>query len=390
MELDKELAAIKKDILANRKGRDPFADPTSWDLINLRLPRRTWPLLVDVSGAAGFLQELPKVFPVDKFHSDTEAHLCWERIGNFYKNQHRYNQAIPIYLALYNHFIAAQNLSGKRIRKGTPLVWISDCYMMMNYPVLSKRCLMLALCENAVHEKGDVPPQSTGTYWRLIINHGLPDSELKRYAKIAYELHLNNPEDTFFPEWIVQRFDKGWMTEVPFPMEAGVYWANGLYIKRLISKLGDGTGRALETLADYILSCMPGCRTMFRKQTASSEFDVVCSMDGIEADFRSELGRYFVCECKDLTDPASFTTIAKFCRVLDSIKSRFGILFSPKGISGEKGTKYAERERLKIYQDRGIVLVVIKRKDLQDVADGGNFINLLRDKYEKVRLDLLP
>ena len=111
-------------------------------------------------------------------------------------------------------------------------------------------------------------------------------------------------------------------------------------------------------------------------------------MEGFEVDFRSEMGRYFVCECKDWSKPTDFTTMAKFCRVLDSTKSRFGILFSKKGISGAEKTTDAEREQLKVFQDRGMVIVVIDEKDLDYVADGGNFINLLRQRYEKIRLDL--
>jgi hypothetical protein len=43
---------------------------------------------------------------------------------------------------------------------------------------------------------------------------------------------------------------------------------------------------------------------------------------------------------------------------------------------------------LKIYQDRGIVIVVVNREDLQPVVEGANFITFLREKYEIVRLDL--
>ena len=111
-------------------------------------------------------------------------------------------------------------------------------------------------------------------------------------------------------------------------------------------------------------------------------------MEGFDVDFRSELGRYFVCECKDWDEPADFTTMAKFCRVLDSVKSRFGILFSKSGIFGEGKTKYADREQLKVFQDRGMVIVVIDGKDLELISEGENFINLLRTKYERVRLDL--
>jgi hypothetical protein len=76
--------------------------------------------------------------------------------------------------------------------------------------------------------------------------------------------------------------------------------------------------------------------------------------------------------------------------VLDSTKSRFGILFSKAGISGQPETKYAAREQLKVFQDRGMVIVVVDKDDLEHVANGGNFTGLLRQKYEEVRLDLSP
>jgi hypothetical protein len=156
----------------------------------------------------------------------------------------------------------------------------------------------------------------------------------------------------------------------------------------LINKLGLEGGKNLKRLAKYMLSCMPGCKTRVRRRTKSTDHDIVCSIEGLEVDFRSELGTYFVCECKDWKDPANVTTMLTFCRVLDSIKSRFGILFSTKGISGQDRTLYAERERLKVYQDRGILILVIGLNNIKYVAEGGDFIILLREKYEKVRLDL--
>jgi hypothetical protein len=111
-------------------------------------------------------------------------------------------------------------------------------------------------------------------------------------------------------------------------------------------------------------------------------------MEGFDVDFRSELGRYFVCECKDWSSPADFTTMAKFCRVLDSFKAKFGILFSRSGISGQRGTAFAALEQLKVFQDRGIVIVVLNLQDLESVAAGKSFISLLRTRYESVRLDI--
>jgi hypothetical protein len=100
-------------------------------------------------------------------------------------------------------------------------------------------------------------------------------------------------------------------------------------------------------------------------------------MEGFDVDFRSELGRYFVCECKDWDKPADFTTMAKFCRMLDSTKARFGILFSREGISGAGKSTNAERGQLKVFQDRGIVIVVIDFADLKAAASGASLIRLL-------------
>jgi hypothetical protein len=191
------------------------------------------------------------------------------------------------------------------------------------------------------------------------------------------------------PEWILQRFDQQWKTEMPSTQEATTYHVTRHYCDYLFGRLGGGDGRDLERLAEYLVGAMPGCRTYLRQRTYSTDHDVIVSVDGPIADFRSDLGRYFVCECKDRKkEKASFSDVAKFCRVLDSVKAKFGIIFSPTGLSGEGEAENADREILKVYQDRGIVIVVVDREDLQRVAQGANFISLLREKYEVVRLDL--
>lgn len=370
-------------------GFDPFDDPRSWDLMNDKLPRDLWESLLDRSSAEKFTQSLPDYFSANRLAADHRMQECWEKVGNFHKNQGRFHDALSIYHALYNQLIAAQEGTRKWMNKATPLIWISDCYLRLGFSVLGKRYLMLAHCEDSIARKGDVPSTGAGgVYFRLVWWYGLPDSDLRRYAREIHDLWKSNPTDALFPEWILQNLDQNWLTEFPSPKEAAFYIANRRYMQYLTNKLGQERGKNLELLAEYILSCMPGCRTTRRQRTKSTEHDIVCSIEGLEVDFRSELGRYFVCECKDLKTSASVTTMAKFCRILDSTKSRFGILFSTKGISGQNRTTHAERERVKVYQDRGILIIVVNLNDIKYVAEGGNFINLLREKYEKVRLDL--
>jgi hypothetical protein len=282
--------------------------------------------------------------------------------------------------------LAAQ-IEIQRVHKGMPLVWMSDCFLRLGRPVHAKRYLLLTLCEDAIAWKGTIPPGSTGSYFRLVWG-GLPDREFRRYAMRFWELASTERKASLFPEALLQRVDDDWLTEVPSAAEAFVYLANESYVQWLLGELGSSRGEALEFLAEYLLSCMPGCRTRRRARSGSTDYDVVCSMDGFEVDFRSELGRYFVCECKDWNSPADFTTMAKFCRVLDSFKAKFGILFSKSGVSGENTTEFAAREQLKVFQDRGIVVAIVDLKDLQSVAAGQNFISLLRSRYESVRLDI--
>ncbi len=353
-----------------------------------KLPTDLLPLLDRRDGAALLVKKLPETFSPKSIATITDEQRAWELVGFSYLSKERFYEALSIFATLYDHMLIAQETGGWA-HKGMPLVWISDCYSQMGFPVLAKRYLMLTLCEDAIREKGIVSPENTGVYFRLIWGHGFSDAELKRYAAKIYGLSKDNPVDGLYPEWILQELDQNWMIGPPTPKEVTVYSINTRYVRYLISKLGDSTGKTLERLAEYLLSCMPGCKTYRRQRSISTDYDIVCSMEGLEVDFRSELGRYFVCECKDWQSPADFTTMAKFCRVLDSIKSRFGILFSKNGISGEGRATYAEREQLKIFQDRGMVIVVVDQDDLEYVANGGNFINLLRSKYEMVRLDLI-
>lgn len=369
-------------------GKDPLVDQNSWILLGKTLPREIWPLFLDRDGAAKFITELQKVFKAEDFHKDNEAHDTWEKVRNFYKNQGRVHEALLLYFALYDQLLMSQEVSGQWISKATPLVWIGECYSMLQFPVLSKRFLMLSHCDDSISLKGDVSPGGTGVYFRMVWGRGVPDSEMRRYAKRIFELYSEHPKDCFYPEWILQELDKDWMTEIPSPSESGIYIANTRYISHLLTNLGDKTGKTLERLAEYILSCMPGCRTKMRQRTPSTDYDIVCSMDGFEIDFRSVFGRYFVCECKDWDNPADFTTMAKFARVVESTKLNFGILFSKMGISGEDQTKKAEREQLKVFHDHGTIIPVIDLKDLEKIAIGRNLIDVLRSKYERVCLDL--
>jgi hypothetical protein len=281
-------------------------------------------LLDSREGGFRLAQYLPQKYPPESVTSEDRQEVkYWDAVGQFYIRSGRFPEALGIYMALFDHMIEAQKKSGVRCHKGLPLVWMSECYKSLGFEVMRQRYLMLTLIEDAIRGKGEIEPGSSGVYFRLVWDGGLTHSELERFAGRAYAFSKEEPIQSVYPERVLQELRGEWITKIPTPREAGVYVIHSQYAHHLLSNLGGKNGKPLEYLADYVLSCMPGCRTTLRSRTGSSELDVVCSMEGFEVDFRSELGRYFVCECKDWKLPADFDTMAKFCRVLDSTKAKF-------------------------------------------------------------------
>jgi tetratricopeptide (TPR) repeat protein len=334
------------------------------------------------------INEFKEKIQPEQVMEDTNEQKTWEAIGQFYRNGGRYFEAIEVHSSLYEYMLLGQRRTGKRAHKGMPLCWLYDCFNILNYYSISKRYLMLTLIEDAIETKNHVNADNTGSYFRLIWHRGLPEDDFNNYANLAYKIYQSDPDNGMFPEWILPQLDQGWMTEFPSLLEGNMYYASRNYLEYLITKLGDPNGIYLEKIAGYLLFCMPGARINQRQRTNSTELDIVCCIDGLQNDFRSELGHYFVCECKDYKNAkVGYPIVAKFIRVLDSTKSRFGIIVSTTGITGKGKRKDAELEIIKVFQDRGVVIIDINLDDIKLVANGFNFINMMRSKYENIRLD---
>jgi hypothetical protein len=362
---------------------DPFMNE-----LQAKLPSHLLPLFERRDGAAQLIFELPRGIRPQDVAVPSDLQRAWELCGLYFYNRQRWHEALPLFQALYEHMLKYQEEEEIPAHKGMPLVWMSDCFSNLGCPVLAKRYLMLTTCEDAIRDHGGIPAETTGLYFRMVWYHGLRHQEVTAYAKKIWDLFREHGDEAMFPEWIVQELDQDWMTEYPSQRESSRYIITRPYVGKLLKKLGAGDGVALERLAHYLLSAIPGCRAYMRRRSVSTDYDVTCGMEGVDLDFRSDLGRFFLCECKDWGRPVDFSAFAKFSRVLDSAKCKFGILFSREGVSGTARTTDAAREQLKLYQDRGMVVVVLDLKDLEQIAEGANLITMLRAKYEEVRLDL--
>lgn len=321
--------------------------------------------------------------------------LAWQNVGLYYAQQGRWHEGLAIFELLYETMTERQIALNQWVHKAMPLVFISECQFNLNYRACARRSLLLCLIEDAISHGGPVPATS-GTYFRLVWHHGYSQSQLNLICQLTLAQFQQALDYSWFPEWILANIetpDRSFSSQFPSIEEANEYRANLPYIRRLLLDVDNAnitTGLALERLGQYCLTLIPGIKAYRRRQTHSTDFDVTCYMEGPLNDFRVELGRYFICECKSWRDKADFSTVAKFARVLDSAKVRCGVLFSKNGVSRGGGAqeKFGAREILKVFQDRGVAIIVFDRRDFDKVLAGESFLNLMRLKYEKIRMDL--
>ena len=197
--------------------------------------------------AARLLEDLPRRFTPQDIADEGRKQRAWElaAMRHMFSTPPRPYEALQIFWSLYQHMLAAQK-DGRRVHKGMPLVWMSDCFQHLACPLHEKRYRMLTLCEDAVRGKGIIPPDSTGSYHRLVWT-GLPEREFQRYAKLFYSLATSEPDAAMFPEALLQRVDDDWLTVIPSAADAFLYFASEGYVRWLLAQLGDSGGKALES-----------------------------------------------------------------------------------------------------------------------------------------------
>jgi len=121
------------------------------------------PILAQTDSAWKLAELLPTKYPPE-IVAKPPGDRAWELAGLYLLRAGRSHEALGLFWALYLQMLKAQEKSG-RVHKGMPLVWMSDCFRQLGFPVHTKRYLMLTLCEDALQDKGIIRPEITGIYF---------------------------------------------------------------------------------------------------------------------------------------------------------------------------------------------------------------------------------
>ena len=210
---DRREASVVKH-LENEGVRFSDAAKTVFVSIDQKVPAECRRLLLQRDGAAKLTTLLPRLIPGAEI-AEPKNEEIWHLCGLYYFNLGRNYEALAVFSALYDHMLDYQLTAKLRLHKGTPLVRMSECHARLDHPVHSKRYLMLTACEDAILHRGEIPAETTGTYFRMVWGQGISHHLLARYAAQIWRLLQEHEEEARFPEWILQELDHEWITESP-------------------------------------------------------------------------------------------------------------------------------------------------------------------------------
>jgi len=153
-----------------------------------------------------------------------------------------------------------------------------------------------------------------------------------------------------------------------------------------VNKTSQGT--ALEELAQLILKCIKGFYVTRKIRTGTNQFDCTVRNDyAIKCTVYDEIGSVIIAECKNEEGTPGNSYYHKLADIINSCKSKdergFGILFSREDAA--RTCKIIAREK---FLQNNIILINICGKDLNEIVNKRNFLILLQEKIQTIKLDI--
>lgn len=150
-------------------------------------------------------------------------------------------------------------------------------------------------------------------------------------------------------------------------------------------------GRALEALACCLLQGIKCFHPQPDIKTRTNQIDVLVVVRRLyrEDPFLSVFNTCFVCECKNERRKVSVREVHQFAQLMRKRSdSPVGIIFSRLPLSGgpTRDAILAQRE-LRLREE--LYVLNVCHEDLVSIAEGKNFLTLLRSKYVELVVDAL-
>ena len=154
-------------------------------------------------------------------------------------------------------------------------------------------------------------------------------------------------------------------------------------------------GNKLEDIVEFIFLNLKIFDVIYtNKRNSTNEMDLVIQLDN-EGKLASYEGLFpfrevnsFIIECKNYNKKVDVTWVGKFYSLLRSCNLNFGIIFSIDGFTARGKWQDAKGLSKKLLLKDNIYILDFKKKHLQSIAEGTNFIKLLEEEKRSLDLDV--
>ncbi len=159
-----------------------------------------------------------------------------------------------------------------------------------------------------------------------------------------------------------------------------------MLIKVEEAKTNQEKKETLEALTEYLFTSIFGITSSGRNiRTKTAEIDVLLKLKSPILTFHplfKEIGTHIMIECKNWNKNVGAKTIRNFASLLESYKVKFGCFLVKKHITEE-----AWQTILNIFKQRDLIIVVLTLRDIENIINGANLIDILEEKYEHIKFE---
>ena len=235
----------------------------------------------------------------------------------------------------------------------------------------------------------------------LLAHFSLTNEDLEELGRIASKCaeaaHANgwSTPDGFCEHVVLRFLQSERVAHVQSATTSREFSLSPSYLRALMNDL-DGTtttdsGRSFETVALYLASLLPGAapRRNVLDEDQGFENDVVVRNSSSGVDLQVDtLGRYFLIECKNWGTAIGVSEVGYFLYRMRLTQSRFGLIFSKNGISGDKksGERCARSLIRRAFSQDGLICATIDKAELESLCESRrSFWSLVLGKAERLR-----
>jgi len=311
--------------------------------------------------------------------------------------------AIYSFKEFYQKCLKLESINNFKIHKADTLHWIARFYLQLKEMENSFRYSILCFLDDVISEKLETKNSKDeiliGNSLDVPICHLLqfyfqvPQVNIENLKRTAMEI-LSNNLDILDPEKLVFAMRK---KGHQIPRHTDYKYYNPSYVhleKEYETVRGTDDDKKWEEFAALLFSAVEGFEPILdvKPGYSSYQFDVVIR-NLTPDDFTIPwLGEYFAIECKYYqTNSVGTDDINHFAAKLKYHDFKCGIIFTKTPLSGwkSKSGEYAGKLiQTKILNRDGIIIFDLIEKDIEEIINGRNLVEVLIEKYEKVRLEL--